>query len=140
VTIVLLWGFPNIGDPFPDNGSPVAPDLWVDGLRLLRIAVLEQGCNIGTGEQRSYRVGLLLGTGAQFSAVECPELPGTRGWFAGVQEKGLNFVFYAYAEGEPVVDPAHIEVFNQAAQEMQAILDTVRFRVPEATPESTSAP
>lgn len=139
-TIVLLWGFPNIGDPFPENGSPVAPDLWVDGLRLLRIAVLEQGCNIGTDEQRSYRVGLLSAAGSQFSAVDCPELPSTRGWFAGLQEKGLNFVFYAYAEGDQIVDPANSAVFNQASQDMQAILDTVRFNVPEATAESTSAP
>lgn len=139
-TIVLLWGFPNITDPFPDSGSPIAPDLWADGVRLLRVAVLEQGCNIGTGEQRSYRLGLLSATGSQFSAVECPELPSTRGWFAGLQEKGLNFVFYAYAEGEQVVDPAQVRIFNQAGQEMQAILDTVRFNVPEATPESTTAP
>ncbi|MBI5670229.1 MAG: hypothetical protein HZC41_19725 [Chloroflexi bacterium] len=139
-TIVVLWGFPNISDPFPDGGASGAPDLWSDGLRLLRLAVLEQGCNIGTGDQRSYRVGLLSAVGTQFSAVECPELEPTRGWFAGVQEGGLNFVFYAYAEGEPVVDPQRVDVFNAASQEMQAILDSVRFRVPEATPESTAMP
>lgn len=139
-TIVLLWGFPNISDPFPDSGSPVEPNLWSDGLRLLRLAVLEQGCNVGTDDQRTYRIGLLSAVGTQFSAVECPELAATRGWFAGVQEGGLNFVFYAYAEGDQVIDPQRVDVFNTASQEMQAILDSVRFHVPEATPESTSAP
>lgn len=139
-TIVLLWGFPNLANPFPGPGTPAGPDLWADGVRLLRLAVLEQDCNIGTDRQRSYRVGTLSAMGAQFSAVECPELPNTRGWFAGLQESGLNFVFYAYAEGDAVVDPLRVEQFNAAAEQMQAVLDTVRFRVPEATPEATAAP
>ncbi len=136
-TIVVLWGFPNIGDPFPDGAATAAPDVWSDALRLLRLAVLEQGCNVGTDAQRSYRVGLLAAVGTPFSAVDCPELPNTRGWFAGLQERGLNFVFYAYVEGQQLVDPQQVTAFNTAAREMQAVLDTVRFRIPEATPEAT---
>ncbi|NWG15505.1 MAG: hypothetical protein HXY41_02615 [Chloroflexi bacterium] len=134
-TIVLLWGFPNVVNPFPEGGTPGAPDLWADGLRLLRLAVLEQDCNIGTDERRTYRVGLLSAVGAQFSAVACPELPDTRGWFVGVQEGGLNFVFYAYVEGPALVDPQRLDAFNAASREIQAILDTVRFNLPEATPD-----
>lgn len=135
-TIVLLWGFPNIVNPFPEGGTPAAPDLWADGVRLLRLAVLEQGCNIGTDERRTYRIGLRSAVGAQFSAVGCPELPDTRGWFAGVQEGGLNFIFYAYVEGAALVDPQRLEAFNAAGQQMQAILETVRFNLPEATPDA----
>ncbi|RMF77593.1 MAG: hypothetical protein D6737_17265 [Chloroflexi bacterium] len=128
--IVLLWGFPNLtpGNPFEAEAAEV--DLWADGLRLLRLAIVEQGCNIGTDLRRSYRVGLLPAVGTQFAAVDCPELADTRGWFAGVQEGGINFVFYMFT------DP--IEAMDVASEELQAIIDTVRFDVPEAplvTPE-----
>lgn len=130
--IVLYWGFPNIVDPLPESGTPVAPDLWSDGLRLLRLAVVEQGCNVGTDLKRTYRVGLLSGVGTQWSAVSCPELPDTRGWFVGVREKGLNFVFYVY--GDPIT------AMDTGSGDIQAILDTVRFRVPEVTPGPTVTP
>jgi hypothetical protein len=138
-TIVLYWGFPNINMLGSDaivasaQGTPLAPDLWSDGLRLLHLAVVEQGCTVGTDLKRSYRVGLLAATGTQFSAVNCPELPDTRGWFAGVQEKGLNFVFYVYVEGETVMNNQNLDAFRAASDELQAILDTVRFRVPDVT-------
>jgi hypothetical protein len=129
-TIVLLWGFPNLVNPFPQGGTPAVPDLWADGLRLLRLAVFEQGCNIGTDLKRSYRVGLEPAVGTQFAAVTCPDKqPDTRGWFAGVQKYNLNFVFYVYS------DP--ISAMDKASLELQAILDTVRFKQPEATPEAT---
>lgn len=120
-TIVLLWGFPNLvaGNPFMPQD--IEPDLWADGLRLLRLAIIEQGCNIGTDLRRSYVVGGKNAVGTQFAAVDCPELPDTRGWFAGVREGGINFVFYVFA------DP--IEVLDSAEAELQAILDTVSFRV-----------
>lgn len=126
--IVLLWGFPNLvaGNPFT-GGS--APDLWSDGLRLLRLAVIEQGCNIGTDLRMSYSVGDLPASGTQFSAVDCPQLPDTRGWFAGLQEGGINFVFYVYTEP--------ISAMNTAGDELQLILDSARFTVP--TPAATTA-
>ncbi len=131
--IVVYWGFPNFIPPSEgemlgmatSDPTSEAPDLWADGLRLLRLAIVEQGCNTGTDLKRSYRVGLLAAVGTQFAAVDCPELPDTRGWFAGVIEKGINFVFYAYA------DP--ISAMDTSSGELQAILDTVRFRVPEVT-------
>jgi hypothetical protein len=128
---VLLWGFPSL---VPTNaldpasallGTAPAPDLFADGLRLLRLAVIEPACNIGTDLRRDYRVGGLAAVGTQFAAVDCPQEADTRGWFAGVQSGGLNFIFYVYA------DP--ITAMDMGRDELQAILDTVVFRVPEAT-------
>lgn len=125
-TIVLLWGFPNFlaGGPLTLPGTPTpAPNLWSDGLRLFRLALVDQGCNPGTDLQRPYSVGGLAATGTQFAIVDCPESPDTRGWFAGLQVEGLNFVFYVYAEP--------IEAMDAAWDELQAILDTAVFSVPE---------
>jgi len=145
-TIALYWGFPNLnlvsGEVTAQMmaGMQVAADIWSDGLRLLNLAVVEQGCTVGTDLRRTYRIGLLSGTGTQFSAVDCPELPDTRGWFAGVQEKGLNFVFYVYVEGEGVMDNQNLDAFRAASGELQAILDTVRFRVPDVAATLTANP
>ena len=118
--IVLLWGFPNVVSPDPGAGGVLQTDLHLDGLRLLRTAVLEAGCNIGTDLRRDEVVGGLAASGTTFAAVDCPELPDTRGWFAGLRQNGLNFVFYAYAEPIEAMDGA-------ADAELQAILDSVRF-------------
>lgn len=125
-TIVLLWGFPNLigGEVL---GGEAAIDLFFDGLRLLRLAVIETGCNIGTDERREYSIGGLAATGTQFAAVDCPALPDTRGWFAGLQQGGINYIFYAFTEP--------IDAFDAAAPELQAVLDTVRFLTPAATGE-----
>lgn len=129
-TIVMLWGFPSLVPVTGDNamsavsGTPPPADLFADGLRLLRLAILDSTCNIGTDLRRSYRIGNLSAVGTQFAAVECPELPDTRGWFAGVQSGGLSFVFYVYA--------LPIESMDVASNELQAILDTIQFRVPDA--------
>jgi hypothetical protein len=128
-TIVVLWGFPNLVNPFPQNGTPTAPDLWSDGLRLLRSAVLDPKCNIGTDLKRTYRIGLESAVGTQFAAISCPNEPDTRGWFAGLQQNNLNFVFYVYT------DP--IAAMDSGRDELQAILDTVRFK---PLPEATAAP
>ena len=69
--------------------------------------------------------------GTRFSAVDCPELPDTRGWFAGVQEGGINFVFYAFA------DP--IDALSSGQETLQAVLDSVTFAVP-APAEATATP
>ena len=126
-SIVVLWDFPNFlsGDLFALPGTPTpAPDLWSDGLRLFRTAMVETGCNAGTDLQRSYTVGGLEGSGTQFAIVDCPESPDTRGWFVGLQEKGMNFVFYIYTEP--------IDAMDSAQAELQAILDTVKFRVEDS--------
>lgn len=119
-------------------GSPVAtavePDLWLDGTRLLRLAIVEEGCNIGTDLRTEYNVGGLSAIGTQFAAVSCPELPDTRGWFAGLRQFNLNFMFYVFAEP--------IEAVDAAETELRAILESIRFVVPEAEPdaEATAAP
>ncbi len=126
-SIVLLWAFPNLmpaGNPFA-QGTTVAPDLYLDGTRLLRLAVVEERCNIGTDLRREYSIGGLAAIGTSFAAVSCPGQPDTRGWLAGLQQFNLNFLFYVYT------DP--IGAMDTAQGELQAILDTVRFVLPEAT-------
>jgi hypothetical protein len=114
--IAVLWAFPNMT---PLSTDPNQVDLYADGLRLLRLAVLEQGCNVGTDVQRQYTVGGLPAVGTLFSAVTCPEYPDTRGWFAGLQVHRLNFLFYMYT------DP--ITAMDTSRSGMQAILDSVSF-------------
>lgn len=134
-TIVLLWGFPNLVNiENPLLATNIEPDLWTDGLRLLRLAVIEDGCNIGTDLRRQYSIGGLTAVGTQFSAVDCPALPNTRGWFAGLQQNNLNFVFYVYTEPITAMSGA-------AADELQAILDTTTFRpLASVAPEATDNP
>lgn len=126
-TIIVLWAFPNLmpaGNPLV-GGTPVAPDLYLDGTRLLRLAVVEERCNIGTDLRREYSIGGLAAIGTSFAAVTCPDQPDTRGWFAGLQQFNLNFLFYVYAEP--------ISAMDAAEAELQAILDSARFALPEAT-------
>ncbi|MBK9746675.1 MAG: thioredoxin domain-containing protein [Chloroflexi bacterium] len=126
-SIIVLWAFPNLlpaGNPFAQE-TAVAPDLYLDGTRLLRLAVVEERCNIGTDLRREYSIGGLAAVGTSFAAVDCPGQPDTRGWLAGLQQFNLNFLFYVYT------DP--IEAMDAAQSELQAILDTVRFVLPDAT-------
>gem|GEM_PF-623954 len=121
-TIILLWAFPNV---IAATDSPNAQtDLWLDGLRLLRLAVVEAGCNIGTDlRDESLTIGGLAAVGTTFAAVDCPDnLPDIRGWFAGLRQYGLNYVFYMFT------DP--IDAMDTAQDELQAILDTVQFIAP----------
>lgn len=129
--IVLLWGFPNI---LPSEGfipETVTPNLFTDGLRLLPLAIVEPTCNVGTDLRRDYSIGGLAATGTQFAAVDCPDgLPDTRGWFAGLQHFNVNFMFYVFA------DP--IDAIDTGEAELQAILDSITFVLPEVTPEATA--
>lgn len=125
-SIVLLWGFPNLV-----NINTLEPDVWTDGTRLLRLAIFEAGCNVGTDLRRNYSVGGMQAVGTQFAAVDCPQLPDTRGWFAGLRQFNVNFVFYAYTEPITAMD-------GSAVEELQAILDSVQFVMPEVTPEPAS--
>lgn len=119
-TIVLLWGFDSVVNPF---AAQQATNPWLDGLRLLRLVIMDHSCNIGTAPQREYSVGGLDATGTQFSAVDCPEgIPDTRGWFAALNVDEVNFAFYMYIDPLP---PAG----TPAEFDLQAILDTVEFDV-----------
>ncbi len=130
--IVLLWGFPNLVKVGSTGTDAIQPDVWTDATRLLRLAIVEQGCNVGTDLRRNYSVGGLQATGTQFAAVDCPELPDTRGWFAGLRQFNVNFVFYLYADPITAMDD------ETTTQELQSILDTVQFVMPEVTPEPTN--
>lgn len=123
-TIVLFWGFPNLlaFDLSVMQGlTTPTPNLWSDGLRLFRLAMVEEGCNPGTDIQREYTVGGLPATGTEITIIDCPASPDTRGWFAGLQAEGINFVFFAYIEP--------IESVNAGRPALQAILDSVAFTV-----------
>lgn len=133
-SIVVLWDYIGVttGNPFdPAYGQE---NLWIDGLRLLRLLVVEIGCNIGTDRQRSYTVGGLPAVGTQWSAVDCPQgMADTRGWFAGVDYNNTKVLFYMYT------DP--ITAMDTAKDELQAILDTVVIHqrpTAEATAEVTA--
>lgn len=130
-TIVILWNFRSIspGNPLaqPSGGQP---DLWLDGLRLLRSLIIEPACNIGTDQRYEYRVGGLPAVGTQWSAIDCPDdLPDTRGWFAGLNVENVNFLFYVYSDPITALD-------GPAIQEVQAILDSVQFTLNTGTPAS----
>lgn len=136
--IVLLWGFSNVAlMPDSDNTTEVKINPFMDGLRLLRLALLEPECTVGTDVEREYPIGDQLGYGTGFAAVGCPQTEDTRGWFVSLNVDNLNFAFYVYAEPLASMDGAE--------DELQAILDTVRFDIPgflaraqaEATPEVT---
>ena len=126
--ILALWNFPNIRSISTDAEN-FEINLWTDGLRLLRLAVIEKECNIGTDLQRDYTVGGLDGVGTQFSAVDCPTTSNTRGWFTGLQVDNMNFVFYVFTEP--------IELMQTAGEgQLQEILDSVDFRVMEYVAEA----
>lgn len=117
-TIILLWGFDSVVNPFEAQMNP-----WLDGLRLLRLVIMDNECLIGTAPERDYRIGGVEATGTQFSAVDCPEgIPDTRGWFAAAFVDGINFAFYMYVDPiQPAGTPAEVD--------LQQMLDTIEFHV-----------
>jgi hypothetical protein len=121
--IVALWDFPNAtsGNPFMADGTQ--PDLYVDGLRLLRLVILERECVVGTDLKMEYNIGGRVASGTQFSTTGCPDIQDTRGWFAGVFEQDVPFVFYTYTEPITAMD-------GNARLELQSILDSVQFTLP----------
>jgi hypothetical protein len=142
--LVIVWGFINVTEPVPGLGESSPINLWSDGLRLWRLLIIEPTCVIGTDVQRQFRVGGLTGVGTYVSAMECPDdLPDAAGWFVGLQERGMNFLFYMYTEPREALD-------GPAADELQNILDGINFRVEDyltatpaplrLTPEATDAP
>jgi len=123
--IILMWGFPSLAPFNPIDANAASPNLWLDGMRLLRVALFDPNCNIGTDVERNFRIGGLSAPGTAYSVVDCPDdIPPIRGWFAGVQQQSINFVFYTGTEPIEAMD-------GPAQEEIQAILDTVEFRVEE---------
>ncbi|MCL4254350.1 MAG: hypothetical protein KJ043_11295 [Anaerolineae bacterium] len=133
--IILLWGFDNLVAPPPLTEDTVMLSPFMDGMRLLRLALLEPECNVGSDVEREYPIGDRLGLGTSFAAVDCPNTVDTRGWFVSLNVDSINFAFYVYTEP--------IEAMDGAEEDLQAILDSVRFDVPgfieraraEQTPE-----
>jgi hypothetical protein len=122
-TIVLVWNFRSVltGDVAAPNAA--TSNMWIDGLRLLRALVFDPACNLGTDAEREFTVGGLAAVGTNFRAVDCPDAPNTKGWFAGVTVNEVNFVFYMYT------DPIDA-LKDNVPFELQAILDSVVFSVP----------
>ncbi len=129
-TIVLIWNFRSITTGNPLSAAYGQPNLWVDGLRLLRALVFDPRCNIGTAAQQRYTVGGKDAVGTQFAAVDCPDAPDTKGWFAGLTVDDVNFVFYVYTDPITAMD-------GVAKQELQAVLDGVVFRVADLRAKDT---
>ncbi|GAB4307981.1 MAG: hypothetical protein Kow00117_01260 [Phototrophicales bacterium] len=139
--IVVLWGFYNIGRAGnPLLGEENIIDPWLDALRLLRLVLIEPECRYGTGERKdNLRVGNVLGSGADWSAVDCPTTADTRGWFVATNVDGINFAFYIYAEPIEAMD------IPQTPEVLQSILDSIEFKVTEfitsmERPEVTEEP
>ncbi|XWX03683.1 hypothetical protein VZO05_14340 [Aggregatilineales bacterium SYSU G02658] len=120
-TILVLWNFRSVAAANPLGTPTTERSNWSDGLRLLRYPVFEPTCNIGTEPERAFTVGGRPATGTNFAAVDCPELPNTRGWFAGLTVNEIPFVFYVYT------DPLEA-MLGRAPQELQAILDSIVFQ------------
>jgi hypothetical protein len=128
--IVLFWNFPLLLTADPFETVTLDEIMWTKGLQIFRLAVVDQGCNPGTDLKMDFTVGEKPAVGTQFSIVNCPESKDARGWFAALQELGMNFAFYAFVE--PTADINSPEALQQvplAWQELQQILDTVQFHV-----------
>lgn len=120
--IVLLWNFHSVTTSNPYSEAFGVRNLYADGLRLLRQIIIEADCNLGTDIEYDYPIGERMGTGTQFTAVDCAQLGDTRGWFVALPVDGMNFAFYAYTEPLAAMN-------GPAEQELQTILETVRFDV-----------
>ncbi len=125
--ITVIWGFRNVttATAFQEGGAQIY--LRGDAIRLLNLALLDPGCNVGIDEDREFIVAGEPAIGAYFAAVDCPPLmdgspglPDIRGWFAVTQRENVNFAFYMYTE------PA--EVLNGPAQgELQALVENLEI-------------
>lgn len=147
--ITVVWGFRNIttAQPLQESGAQI--NLRADGIRLLNLAVLDPGCNIGIDVDREFKIGEGFGAGAYFAAQDCPALPDgtpglpdTKGWFVVTQQSDaisgidLNFAFYLYTDPATAMDGA-------ALSELQAIMDSVVFDLsllPTPAPDVTVTP
>ncbi len=132
--IIVVWGFGSLvyGNPFANDFRPI--DLKSDGLRLLYLAVMDVRCIVSPDETGTleFLVGGQPAVGTTFSAVNCPENEDTQGWYAALRQEQVNYVFYAYTEPQEAIE-------GTAADELQAILDSVQFQFEERYGETLSA-
>ncbi len=120
--IVVIWGFSSITSGNLNTENFGQFNLGLDASRLLRLA-LAIDCNIGNNPDNDtvFRVGDHEAYGSNWAAVDCPEgQEDTKGWYAGMRQKGINFAFYTFGEPIETMD-------GPARTELQAILDTVEF-------------
>jgi hypothetical protein len=142
--ITVIWGFRNVttATPLQEGGAQVF--LRGDAIRLLNMAVIDPGCNVGIDEDREFIVSGEPAIGAYFAAVECPPpadgsapLEDIRGWFAITQRENVNFAFYMYTEPVDALD-------GPAQQELQTIVENLQIDFSllpgqsDATAEATS--
>ncbi len=121
--IIVLWGYESTGTTNPLTGQTnVTP--YLDALRLLRFAIIGGDCVPGVDVEREFEIGGMTARGANFSAYRCEETVDTRGWFVGMQVDGVNIGFYIFTEPIDAMD-------GNAPEELQAILDTVEFDIPD---------
>ncbi len=136
-TIILIWGFQST-TPSEVIAPSDSVNIYRDGLRLWRFLLNGIECNVGSDLQRDYLIGGLPAAGTFVSAVDCPpgvggvEDPDVSGWFAGMRVENLPFIFFAFSDPQAILGPAR--------DEMQAILDTVEFRVAEFLTATPPAP
>lgn len=130
--IVLVWGYDSIGyGNIVTLESTVTP--YIDALRILRLAVIGTDCIAGVDVERDFSVGGIDVRGSNWSAYRCEDdIPDARGWFLGHYTDGVNFGFYMYTEPIEAMD-------GQAPYDLQAILDTVEFRVDDWLAEQLEA-
>jgi hypothetical protein len=139
-TITVIWGFRNVTTATPLQESGAQIYLRGDAIRLLNMALIDPGCNIGIDEDREFIVAGEPAIGAYFAAVECPPLPDgspglddIRGWFTITQRENVNFAFYTYTEPVEALD-------GPAQQELQTIVENLEIDfslLPGASTEPT---
>jgi hypothetical protein len=139
--ITVIWGFRNVttATPLQEGGAQLF--LRGDAIRLLNMALIDPGCNVGIDEDREFIVAGEPAIGAYFASADCPPLPDgspplddIRGWFAITQRENVNFAFYTYTEPVEALD-------GPAQQELQAIVENLEIDfslLPSATREATS--
>lgn len=110
--IWILWGFPNIADPFG------GVNLWSDGLQLLR-GLLFFECNIGIDTKREFTIDNQTAEGTYYSAVDCAQGADIAGWFGALQYEGGNFAVFTGIEP--------VERVTEGLPEIQAIVDSIKF-------------
>lgn len=119
--IVLLWRFANAVAANPLRADYAEPNLYIDGLRLLR-SVVFICADMSVAAQHDWYIGDVPAAGSNFDAVNCgDDVPDTKGFFIGTQIDGLNFMFFAYADPLSALDAG-------ARAELEAIVDSVVFR------------
>jgi hypothetical protein len=135
-TIFVLWNFPSVGarptiappgptPTYPPNVTPLSYEqqlLWSDGVRLLKGTIAEITCNTADHGQRFFQLGKETGIGAYFNIAQCPNEPDALGWFAGIQQFGIKYLFYVYVEPP--------QAYDESRADLQSVLDTIVFKAP----------